>query len=256
MRKPKKDAFAQIALTIFIIGASIEVLSIAYSSSILAIIGLSIFFWGAITLYIKPDRHIPLTLLNASTTSNLKNIERILSETNSTQKGLYLPPKYMKDLDSGLLYIPKEPNQPIPTLKEINQRTLALSTQNGIILTPPGLALSNLLEKELGTSFLKLDLSQLQFKLPKILTENLEITKDALIEIGKNKITLKISNNVLNDLCQETRKLPRTHKMVGCLLSSAIACALAKTTGKIVIIQKEEQNPRYETIIHYKLLED
>lgn len=249
-------AFAQIALIIFIIGASIEVLSIVYNSSLLAIIGLSIFFWGAISLYIKPVRHTTLTLLNASTTSNLKNIERILTETNSTQSGLYLPPKYMKDLESVLLYIPKNTSQSIPKSNEIKQKELILSTKNGIILTPPGLALSNLFEKELGTSFLKLDLFQLQLKLPKILIENLEITRDAEIKIEDDKITLRITDNILDDLCQETRKLPRTHKIIGCLLSSAIACALAKTTGEIITIQKEEQNPRNETVIHFKLLED
>lgn len=162
----------------------------------------------------------------------------------------------MKDIESGLLYIPKESEQPIPSQKEINQKEMGFSIQNGIVLTPPGLALSKLFEKELGTSFLKLDVFQLQFRLPKILIENLEIAKDVKIIIDSNKITVKIVDNILNDLCQETRKLPKTHKIVGCPLSSAIACALAKTTGKIVIIQKEEQNPKYETTIYYKLLED
>ena len=161
----------------------------------------------------------------------------------------------MKDFESGLLYIPKKPKQPPPSPKEINQKKLGFSTQNGIVLTPPGLALSNLFEKELDTSFLKLDLCQLQFRLPKILIENLEIAKDVKIIIEPKKITVKIVENILNNLCQETRKLPKTHKIVGCPLSSAIACAIAKTTGKIVIIQKEEQNPKYETTIYYKLLE-
>ena len=162
----------------------------------------------------------------------------------------------MEDYESSLLYIPKKPEQPIPSIEEINQKKIRFSIQNGIVLTPPGLALSNLFEKELGTSFLKLDVFQLQFSLPKILIENLEIAKDVKIIIDPNKIIVKIVDNILNDLCQETRKLPKTHKLVGCPLSSAIACALAKTTGKIVIIQKEEQNTKYQTTIYYKLLED
>ena len=97
---------------------------------------------------------------------------------------------------------------------------------------------------------------QLQIKLPKVLIENLEIVRDAQIIIENNKITIKLIDNILDDLCEETRELHQTHKIVGCHLSSAIACVLAKTTGKIVMIQKEQQNSKKETTIHYKLLED
>jgi len=43
---------------------------------------------------------------------------------------------------------------------------------------------------------------------------------------------------------------------MGCPLCSAMACALAKATGKPVTIEKEMQNLDGSTRIQYKLLED
>jgi hydroxymethylpyrimidine/phosphomethylpyrimidine kinase len=65
-----------------------------------------------------------------------------------------------------------------------------------------------------------------------------------------------MGNHVFEGLCKETRKLERTHETVGCPLSSAIACALAKATGKPITIEKELQDPDGSTRIQYRLLED
>ena len=109
MQRNKKTISPRIiTYAIFTLGAVIEVLSIIYVSSFLAILGLSIFFWGAITLFIKPFKHVPLALLNASAISSVNNIERILNETNTTEKGLYLPPKYLTNLESSLVFVPKK----------------------------------------------------------------------------------------------------------------------------------------------------
>jgi adenine/guanine phosphoribosyltransferase-like PRPP-binding protein len=65
-----------------------------------------------------------------------------------------------------------------------------------------------------------------------------------------------MKNHVFEDLCEETRKLKRTHETVGCPLSSALACVLAKATGKPVTIEKEEKLPDETTQIQYTVLED
>lgn len=67
-----------------------------YASYFIAIFEVSLIFWGAILLYITPDKHVPLSLLNASAKANASNIERILTELNLSEKGVYLPPKPQK----------------------------------------------------------------------------------------------------------------------------------------------------------------
>lgn len=76
------------------------------------------------------------------------------------------------------------------------------------------------------------------------------------IEIEGSIVKVQVKNHVFKDLCDETRKLKRTHETVGCPLSSALACALAKVTGKPVTIEKEETTTDETTSIEYKILED
>jgi hypothetical protein len=65
-----------------------------------------------------------------------------------------------------------------------------------------------------------------------------------------------MNNHIFEDLCKETRKLEKTHETIGCPLSSAFACILAKATGKPVTIEKEETLPDATIRIQYTVLED
>lgn len=237
------------------IGVVLVVTSGFYVSSFLAILGVAIVFWGGILLYITPSKHVPLTLLNAASISNISNTERILSEANLTEKGRYLPPKYLRDFESSLVFIPEKPSRPLPKPEDIAEDEPLRPNRGGFFLTPPGLPLSKLFEKELKISFTKTDLNYVQQRLPKLLIENLEIAETAEMQIQNDGITVEITGNILNEVCQETRKLPRTHVSVGCLLSSAIACVLAKATGKAVTIQKEEDSSDGKTTtIQYQII--
>jgi hypothetical protein len=137
------------------------------------------------------------------------------------------------------VYIPSKNDKALPKLEEISEEKLFSENPEGLFITPHGLALSKLFEKELGTSFTKTDINYIQNNLPKLLIEDLEIAEDVEIE------------------AEETRKLPKTHEALGCPLTSAIACALAKTTGKPITIEKEEQVEDGKTTkIQYRILED
>jgi hypothetical protein len=95
-----------------------------------------------------------------------------------------------------------------------------------------------------------------QFNLPKLLVEGLELAEKAEIQIQGNAVTVEITGSLLDEICRQTDSQPKTHKQVGCLMSSAIACALAKTTGKPVTIQDETRNQETKiTRIEYQILE-
>jgi uncharacterized protein YuzE len=246
-----------IAYVMLALGAVSLASSVFYASSILAFIGLGLAFWGALLLYITPTRYVKLDLLNAIAPSTLVNIEKMLTILKLNEKGIYLPPKYLKDFESGLIFIPSKANQKLPKPEEIDEEKLYSENPAGLFLTPPGLALSKFFEKELGTSFTKTDINYIQNNLPKLLIEDLEIAEDVEIEAMGDLITVKITKHIFNEICEETKKLPKTHEALGCPLTSAIACALAKATGKPIIIEKEEQVEDGETTkIQYRIMED
>jgi hypothetical protein len=128
--------------------------------------------------------------------------------------------------------------------------------KNGVFLTLPGFLLSRLFEKELGYSFSKIDLSKMQSVLPKLLVEKMELAENVEMTIQENSIGIEIVNSVLEGVCQQTQRLTRTHDQIGCVLPSSFACALAKVSGKPIIIQKETKKPETKvTKIEYLIVE-
>jgi len=231
--------------------------SIYYTSSILALIGLGLVFWGALFLYMTPTKHIKLELLNATSLSTLANIEKVIANTKSSARGIYLPPKYLKDFESSLIFIPSKVEQTLPKPEEVEEEKLYSENTNGLFLTPTGLALTKLLEKELGTSFARTDLNYLQESLPRLFVEDTEMVENLNVLIENNIITVELTNHLFKDICEETRKHQKLHESIGCPLCSAIACILAKATGKPIRIKKEEQGQEGKsTKIQYEILEE
>lgn len=253
----KIDPTKLICYVLLSAGVIVLAFSILYTFSILAFIGLGLTFWGALLRYITPSKHVPLELLNATVTSTLTNMEKIITDSNLNGKGIYLPPKYLKDFESSLIFIPSKAEQALPKPEEIEEEKLYSKNPNGIFLTPPGLALSKLFEEELGTSFTKTDLNYLQEKLPKLFIGDMEIVEGIDIETENDTITIEITNHIFKDICEETRKHQKLCESIGCPLCSALACALAKVTGKPITIEREEQSQDGKTTkIQYHILKE
>ena len=256
MPKQKRFALNQaVALSILTLAIALVVTSAFAASSFLAILGVALAFWGAILLYITPVKHVPLDILNAAAEANAVNIERLILELNLSARGVYLPPSNLRNVESSLVFIPETLKTPLPAPEETNEK-LFTNEKTGAFVTPPGSSLSRLFERELGFSFTKTDLKQIQNTLPKLLVEDLELAENAEIQIQGNTVTVKITGSILDEICRQTDSQPKTHKQVGCLLSSAIACALAKATGKPETIQNETRNQETKTThIEYQILE-
>jgi hypothetical protein len=236
-------------------GVVMIVLSALNGSSFLAILGVSIAFWSLLLLYLTPTKNVFLDLLNASASTSGSNIERSLIEFNSAEKGVYLPPHNLRNFESSLVFVPKTPQTALPAPDETSDK-LFTEKKNGLFLTPPGFALSMMFEHELGLSFTKIDLPQMQRMITRLI-HNLEFAEDAQVRIQDRTITLEVTDSIFNTLCQETsNSQPRTHAQVGCILASAFACAFAKASGKPITIQKDTLNPDTKTlIIEYRMEE-
>jgi hypothetical protein len=227
---PRKERMNRaIALMLLVLGLVSLLGSTAYNSYVAAFIGLGLTFWGALLLYLVPSKHVRLDLLTATGTSSFADIERILTTSGSTAKGVYLPPKLLEDYQSSLVFVPTTAETPLPKREEVDMMKLYSKKPEGIYLTPPGLALSKLFEKELNVSFTETNLKYLQKELPRLF-EKLEISKDTNIEANDTTVTVTIAKHIFIPLCDEIAKLRRAHETVGSPLSSALACVLAKAT--------------------------
>jgi hypothetical protein len=119
----------------------------------------------------------------------------------------------------------------------------------------------------LGTTFTRTDLNYLMKNMPKLMVEGLEIATD--FEINEEtaepamrkivttqpqrmltKIHVKITDSIYQETSKETDQMTRIHGNIGCPLTSAIACAIAKSTGKPTIItdEKSSEGGRKQTI--------
>jgi len=246
-----------VGLTLTACGILALASSIIFVNSILAFIGLGLTFWGCLFLLLKPEPYTKSTLLDSTTTPSLKNLHKLLTDLNYNGKGVYLPPKYLTDLKSGLVYISKKKGIDIPPLGEKPEDTTVSTNPDGLYITPPGLDLTNLFEKRLGTDFIRTDLQYLQTNLPNVFIENLEIAQALEITTENNLINIKITDSVYNNLHTQTQQLATIHNSIGCPLCSAIACALTRVTGEPIIIENSHYTTTDKTLtVQYRILEE
>jgi hypothetical protein len=261
MLKIKKSKINQDIFTVLLIGMALMtgVVMIGFSalngSSSLAIIGVSVAFWSMLLLFFTPTKHAFLDLLKASASASGSNIERSLLEFNLAEKGVYLPPQNLRNFESSLVFIPKTSQTSLPTADEASDKLFA-EKKTGLFFTPPGLALSAMFENELGLSFRKISLPQMQNSIKRLFI-NLKFAEDVQVQIQERIITLTVTSSIFNTLCHETRNnQPRTHAQVGCILASAFACAFAKASDKPITIQSDTLDPDNKTlIIEYRMEE-
>jgi len=257
---PKKNLkFTILPFILICTGAISLIVSVVYTSLIPAFIGLGLLFWGAILIYIKNDKYVEDTLLYATAFSPLISIEQILGELDIQGRGYHLSPKYLKKLDSNKVYISKTKDDQLPKPEQIQEKEnqLIIDNPQGILLTSPGDGLLKLFEKKLGTSFIKVDLRYLKQEMPKLLVEELEIAQDMELIENNGTIRMRVTNSPFIRLNQETSTLPRLHEALGCALTSAVASAIARTTGKptLIISQKIDETANTLTT-DFRTIED
>ncbi len=244
---------------LFSAGVIALVFSIYYNSSIIAFIGLGLVFWGAILFYIRPEKYVKETLLDKTTLLSLASLDQILREIGYRGKGVYLPPKYFNDFESSKVYFSAQEytKLPSPEQMQVQGDKMFVKDPEGILITPLGVELTQLFEETLGTSFARVDLKYFEKNMTRLLIEDLEIAQNVKIETKSSRVHIQIESSIYKNICREARKFSNICNSLGCPLCSAIACALAKATGKPIIIEKDLTTEDGQTIdIEYRLLEE
>lgn len=263
LRKSKLMRSTRIGIGFLVSGAIVLAASVAASSVVLAFIGLGLAFWGALFLVTRPVKFVESTLLDFTAVSSYKTIDRITEDLSCKGKPIYVPPypkearipEYLKGLKEMIVFIPAKDTVTMPTIEEMAKKQFLLKNPEGICIAPPGYGIINLFEKELKKAFSQIGTDQLFDSLPPLIRRDLELVKEFEIAREDDQIHIKMADSVYKELYSSQQGLKSIHS-IGCPLTSAIACALAMTTGKLVSIVKDAVSPDLKTIeVWYKTIE-
>lgn len=244
------------------IGAALLVsgiLSIAASlyteSQILAFLGLGLTFWGALFIIITPERYVEGSLLNATAISSYLTVDRIIKDLKFKGRARYTPPypkdvylpEHLKGLKDLIVFISAKDETDPPSIQELAESKFLLDNQKGTLVTPPGLGLLTQIEKKMNADFTKMTLEELCEIMPRFILDNLSIAREMKLTIQHETITLKLTDSIYKNLYSSENNL-KSIMLLGCPIVSAIACAITKTSGKTVTIQKLDTMPDASTI--------
>jgi hypothetical protein len=262
LKRTKGIPSGKIGLAFIIPGALALIFSVTNNSTVLAFIGLGLTFWGALFFFIRPVKYVQSSLLNSTAIATYTTIDRIVKDLKFKGKSYYIPPypkevylpEYLKGLKEPVVFISADTGG-TPSIEELAKSKFLLENPNGICVAPPGLGLLAHLEKELGKDAAKLQLSELCESLPPVISESLQLAKEMEMKTEENQIYLRMLDSTYKNLYGAYGELKSIH-FLGCPIVSAVACALAKVTGKMVTIQKDNVSPDGMTIeVWYHVIE-
>jgi len=214
---------------LLILGVITLVGAFAYTSTILAFVGLGLSFYGMLFLFVRPTKYFESKMLE-SALSPIRTLDLLLSQLGYNGKQIYLPDG---NSDGVTLFVP-EGLSPIErgvteTLQSITR------TSKGISLSPPGLALARQIEEALGVDLPTRGLGYLEEKLPKVLIESLQIVSEIQMQIIGDRVSFRFDNSVYCDQLWDDNDKCAT----GCPLCSALGCILVVATGHAVVFEDE-----------------
>jgi hypothetical protein len=226
------------------VGGISLILSVVFTSTVLAFIGLGLLFWGALLLFIRPRQYVRSDLMDSTALSSLATVDRVVRSLGYNQKGVYIP---VHNPEKAVAFIPAQPNGRLPAPEQIEDQTF-VKNPDGIAMVPPGMSLANLFEKELGIKFTETTMQDLAEKLPKLLIDDLEMVQDCQIKIDGNDVRFKFVESVYSEFCNRLRESTKVCSSLGCPLCSAMACVLAEVSGRPVEFDKDNYSTDGKTV--------
>ena len=264
------NAIARIVGTVsFRIGAVFAIsgilslaISVIYGSSILAFIGLGLVFWSVLFLLLRPVKYVEGVLLSSAAISEYLTIDRIIRDLKCEGQGYFIPPypkhtpipEHLKALKDQVVFIPAEKDFNMPSIEEIVERRFLLKKTKGILVSPPGIGLLEQAQKQSRLDFSKMDPGQICDVLSRYTTENFSLAKTMEIKRSEDEVALKMSDFLYLSFYRPEENIASVSRL-GCPIVSALACALAGATGRIVTIDKQVLAPDGLTLeVLYRLL--
>jgi hypothetical protein len=235
--------------------------SITAESQILAFIGLGLTFWGALFIMITPRRYFEGSLLEGAALSSYLTIDRMIKDLKYKGKGYYTPPypkdvyltEHLKGLKDIIVFVPAEDESGTPSIQDLAESKFQLQKPKGVLITPPGLGLLTQIEEKSRVDFTKVSLEELCEVMPRFILDNFSLAMEMEMTLEQNQVNMKLTDPIYKNLYSAENNL-KSITFLGCPITSAVACALAKASGKPVTIEKIDVSIDGETIqAHYRI---
>jgi hypothetical protein len=228
--------------------------SVVTASQVLAFIGLGLTFWAALFFLVRPIAYVRGSILGMTAVTLYSTIDRMVKDLGYKGTGLYIPPyprdlylpEHLKGLKEAIVFIPAEADSGPPSVEEIASSKFMTKKPRGICITAPGSSLVDQFEKMLRTDITKMSLEDLCASLPQVILENFQLAKEIEMKTEDHRVTMKTSESVFKNLYYEQG--PRSVRLLGCPLASAVASALGRNTGKATFIETINTSPDAQTI--------
>jgi hypothetical protein len=110
------------------------------------------------------------------------------------------------------------------------------SKVKGIFVCAPGSAILDQLEKKSKVDLSKVNKEELFEILPNLFINNLALANEISLSQKDEEIRLMLKDSAYQNLYSRQFGL-KSIILIGCPIASAVACALAKSTGKRVVLQ-------------------
>lgn len=268
-RHVERSVSGKITVLLLISGILSLVFSIYAESQILTLIGLGLIglgltTLGALFLFLKPENFVEGSLLYDSAISAYLTIDRIVDEFNYIGKGYYVPPypkdvyipEHLKALRDLVVFISAEKTNKIPGIEEMAKGSFISENPKGVLISPPGLGILTQIEEKFKVDFTRIELNELCNVLPSLILKELNLARKMALELNGDQAHLKIIDSLYQNLHNVQIKL-KSVNLLGCPIASAVACALAKTYGRTVAIQKQQVSPNGLAIdVWYRIVKE
>jgi hypothetical protein len=235
-----------IAIVFLVLGVVSLIFSVYDESQILAFIGLGLAFWGVLFLLVRPEKYVRGSLLASAATSEYLTINKMIKNFQYEAKAYYIPPfpkkgqlpEHLKDLKEPVVFIFAENETENPSIEKGTENNFLLTKHKGMFIIPPGLGLLTEIEKKLRLDISTIKLGDLCEIIPRLIVEELNLAKAMYITLSGNKVNLRMFDFLYENL-YHTKNDTLSVSLLGCPIISAVACALAKSSGEFVTIQKQ-----------------
>jgi hypothetical protein len=235
------------ASAFLVIGALVLVASVLYNWQALAFIGLGLVFWGAIFSLTRPGKFVDSALLDSTANSIYSTLDRMINDLRYNGHGYYIPtypkdaylPDYFKNLKESVVFISDENFTGLPAVEELAAGKFLSERDRGVFITSPGSGILNQIEHQLNIDFTTVPLAELCSLLPRCMTEFFNLAKEMDLQIlDESTVRLNVSGVLYESLYTPEHVL--SVSLLGCPVVSAVACALAKSSGKTVVIREQK----------------
>ena len=214
------------SLPLLFLGTIALSVSVVVERTLLAFIGLGFLFLAFIPIY--------LGRIHSSQTPSPQPVEsESLRPSHSSDVRVLYAQTDSKEPSANAYVLPGK------TLSEVLATGLSRIQRTSIIekIEVPGRKLLDRMERVLDLDFSGLKPSYLTDTLSRTLTDKLKLARKVRIESAGDRFRVRIEGTPFSEACERTIRLGPPHDSLGCELCSAIALALAKSSGKVVIIE-------------------